>query len=55
VAGDKKPYAEEVRRLLGVPEGYRLVSLVAIGYPAEVPKGHTFKRELREVLHWEKF
>jgi nitroreductase len=55
VAGDKKPYAEEVRRLLGVPEGYRLVSLVAIGYPVDVPKGHIFKRDLREVLHWEKF
>ncbi|MCS7242595.1 MAG: nitroreductase family protein [Candidatus Caldatribacterium sp.] len=55
VAGDKKPYAEDVRRLLRVPEGYRLVSLVALGYPAHVPQGHIFKRELREVLHWEKF
>jgi len=37
VAGDKKPYAEPVRELLGVPGKYSLVSLVAAGYPAEVP------------------
>ncbi|MGQ9622336.1 MAG: nitroreductase family protein [Candidatus Caldatribacteriaceae bacterium] len=55
VAGDKKPYAEEVRRSLGVPEGYHLVGLVAVGYPVDVSKGHIFKRDLREVLHWEKF
>lgn len=55
VAGDKKPYAEEVQRYLGVPEGYRLVSLVAMGYPASVSRGRFFKRDLKEVLHWEKF
>jgi nitroreductase len=37
VAGDKKGYAEEVRRCLQVPERYRLVSLVAAGYPADIP------------------
>lgn len=37
VAGDKKPYAEDVRKLLGVPDEYKLVSLVAAGYPAEIP------------------
>lgn len=37
VAGDKKPYAEQVRILLGVPEEYTLVSLVPAGFPSEVP------------------
>jgi nitroreductase len=37
VAGDKKHYAEPIRQLLGVPEGYKLVSLIAMGYPAEQP------------------
>ena len=36
VAGEKKPYAEAVRNLLGVPENYTLVSLVAAGWPAEI-------------------
>ncbi|MCM8768251.1 MAG: nitroreductase family protein [Candidatus Omnitrophica bacterium] len=53
VAGDKKPYADEIRRLLEVPEGYRLVSLVAIGVPGENPQPK--KRTLEEVIHWEKW
>ncbi len=53
VAGDKKRYAEEIRKLLGVPEGYKLISLIAIGYPAEKP--HPSKRKLEELLHWEKW
>jgi nitroreductase len=54
VAGDKKPYCGAIANLLGVPAGYKLVSLVALGY-AEKPGGPTPKRELGEVLHWEKF
>lgn len=53
VAGDKKPYAEKVRQLLNVPEGYKLVSLISMGYPAERPEKD--KRPLQEVLHWERF
>ncbi len=51
VAGDKKPYAGEICKMLGAPEGYRLVSLVALGYPAESP--HKSKRPVSDVLHWE--
>ena len=54
VAGDKKPYCEDIRKLLAVPEGFKLVSLIALGHtdtPVEMPK----KRALKEVLHWEKF
>ena len=53
VAGDKKPYAETVRRLLGAPDDFRVVSLLAIGHPAEQPEKS--KRPVSEVLHWEKF
>lgn len=55
VAGDKKAYAEAVRETLDVPEGYKLVSLIPIGYPAEWPRGEAYKRALKDVLHWEKF
>jgi len=54
VAGDKKAYAEEIRALLGVPRGYKLISLVAVGHPAESRSG-AGKRSLKEVLHWERF
>lgn len=53
VAGDKKPYAGDVLDLVGVPRGYKLVSLIPIGKPADEPKPP--KRKLSEVLHWEKF
>ena len=53
VAGDKKRYAAEILELVGVPPGYRLVSLIALGYPKSKPKPE--KRSLKEVIHWEKF
>jgi nitroreductase len=53
VAGDKKPYAAEICPLAGAPQGYRLVSLIPIGYLAESPEKS--KRPLSDVLHWEKY
>jgi len=53
VAGDKKPYAGQICRLIGAPDGYRLISLIPVGYPAEQPD--TSKRPLADVLHWERY
>jgi nitroreductase len=53
VAGDKKPYCDKMRELLGVPANYKLVSLIPIGYPAEEP--HPPKKSLSEVICWEHF
>ncbi|WP_342452229.1 nitroreductase family protein [Methanolinea mesophila] len=36
VAGEKKGYAEQVRKLLMVPDQYTLVSLLPAGYPADL-------------------
>jgi nitroreductase len=56
VAGDKKPYCSEIAGLLGVPAGFKLVSLVALGYPeSEDSFGVKDKRKLDELAHWEKF
>ena len=54
VAGDKKPYVNEISELLSVPQDIRLVALIAVGYSqgAVTPKA---KRPLKEVLHWEKY
>lgn len=54
VAGDKKAYAVEAAKFLGVPEGYRVISLIALGYPA-APSAAKPKRSLGEVIHWEKW
>ena len=53
VAGDKKPYAEEVRKLLGVPEGYTLVSLLAAGSPADISIAP--KKEMKHITFFETF
>lgn len=55
VAGDKKPYAEKILKLVEAPESYRLVSLMALGHPAAEQPPRKAKRKLEEVLHWDKF
>ena len=54
VAGDKKPYTGDIAALLRVPAGFKLVSLIAVGYTDELDQKCT-KRPLGEVLHCEKF
>jgi nitroreductase len=53
VAGDKKPHAAEICRMVEAPQAYKLVSLIPIGYSAEKPEKS--KRPLLDVLHWEKY
>lgn len=56
VAGDKKPYCTQVAKLLNAPAGYKLVSLIALGYPKSKDSFHIAqKRGLKEMIHWEKF
>jgi nitroreductase len=56
IAGDKKEYCEEIASLLYVPEGVKLVSLIALGYPqggsSMAPAG---RKALKELLHWEEY
>jgi nitroreductase len=54
IAGDKMSYADEVRKILSFPEGYHLISIVSLGYPAKY-YSKANKRPQTEVLHWEKF
>ena len=53
VAGDKKSYAEEIRRMVGAPATHKLIALVPVGHPEENPQPK--KRPLSSVLHWESF
>jgi nitroreductase len=55
VAGDKKDYAAAVAKLLKAPENVKLVSLIAIGWPAESSGSIVRRRKLEEVLYWETF
>jgi nitroreductase len=53
VAGDKKGYVGTIRDMLGLPRDHKLVSLVAIGHPAQTPS--PAKKPLSEVLKWERY
>ncbi len=55
VAGDKKPYAKSILRLVGAPAEYKLVSTVALGYPADDHPPRRAKRSLEDVIHRAKF
>jgi len=56
VAGDKKDYADTVLQLLSLPSGYKLISLIALGYPKDKDAFRTTdKRPLKELMHWERF
>ena len=56
VAGDKKTYCAQVAKLLNVPVSYKLVSLIALGYPKSKDSFYIAqKRGLKEIIHWEKF
>ncbi len=54
VAGDKKNYAEDIRKIFNAPDGYKLVSMITIGYPKKEEKPHA-KRNLKDVLRWERY
>lgn len=56
VAGDKKPYCSQISSLLNVPPNFKLVSLVSLGYPKSKDSFKiSEKRNLTQVIHWEKF
>jgi len=56
VAGDKKPYCQQVNTLLNAPLSMKLISLIALGYPQDENAFKIVeKRALKELLHWEKF
>lgn len=56
VAGDKKPYAPEIAKLLGVPLGFKLVSLISLGYPLDKDSFKIAdKKSADKITHWGKF
>jgi len=55
IAGNGKPYQKDVERLLRAPDGLKLISLVALGYPGAKMPVDRRRRPLQEVLHWQRF
>jgi nitroreductase len=47
-------YQDKAGAILGVPDGYKVVALVPIGYPAQEAKAPA-RRELSEFVHYDRF
>jgi nitroreductase len=54
VAGVYSEYCEDAKKLLGIPDSITIVSFLPLGYFDKNPEPHG-KRELKSVLHWEKY
>ncbi|HJJ46769.1 MAG TPA: nitroreductase family protein [Methanocorpusculum sp.] len=55
IAGDKKDYAEDIRKLVNVPNKYRLISVVAAGVPDVGGITLVEKKPLADVVFEEKY
>lgn len=53
--GKKKSSDEEVRELLGVPDGYAVLNLIALGGKGEHKQGYTESDFDMEKIHYEKY
>lgn len=53
VEGDALTREEQLKSILGVPEEKRLMALVPVGVPAEIPAPE--KKPLDQVLRWERY
>jgi len=47
-------YEEEVKKILGIPDDIRVVELLILGYPADIPPPRP-RLSMSEILHYEKW
>ncbi len=45
----------DVRRILEIPPGIRVVELITLGYPADASPVSKSRLPLREIVHWERW
>ncbi len=45
---------DEVRKVLGIPEDWKVVALITFGYPAEKP-GNRPRKKIDEIVNYNKF
>ena len=47
-------YQDEVKRILNIPRGYKVVALLPLGFPADTP-GEKYRKPLNEIVCYEVF
>jgi nitroreductase len=45
---------KKVKEILNIPDNVRVVALLPLGYPADIP-GHKARKSLAEIVMWEKW
>jgi len=45
---------DKAKEILGVPEGYEVVALIPVGYPAREAK-QSHRRQISEFVHYDRF
>lgn len=53
VEGDALPHEEKIKSWLNIPVGKRILAVIPVGIVDEAPNPK--KKELSQVIHWEKF
>ncbi len=48
-------WTEEVKKLLGIPEQYKIINIIPVGYPQNKPEPHTDKDFDDKKIHEEKW
>lgn len=48
-------WAEEIKKLLGITEKYKIINIIPVGYPQEKPEHHTDKDFDAKKIHEEKW
>jgi nitroreductase len=54
IEGQVRPHEEHFKELLSIPEGKRILLMIALGEPVKWSQSPA-KKALPEVLHWEKY
>lgn len=47
-------YQDQVKQMLGIPEKYKVVTLLSVGYPADSPR-KKFRKPLEEIICYDSF
>ncbi|MEW6087457.1 MAG: nitroreductase family protein [bacterium] len=55
VAGHKKGYCGDIKKILGIPDDLIVISLISLGYAGADDILRKPKKSVDEVIHWEKF
>lgn len=48
-------YEDKVKEILEIPPDIRVVELLTLGYPREIPVSAKMRLSLEEIVHWEKW